>query len=149
VAVAQSKLATLLFAIELDRRARANAWGLLSVAAHPGYSRTNLQSTGPRDGKARQRRGWDLTGLLGQIPGMSQTAAEGALPALLAATGPDVQSGDYYGPGRNFGLVGPPVLLKLPARGQNEQIAAALWSISSELTLVTWPAAASPRVAAA
>jgi NAD(P)-dependent dehydrogenase (short-subunit alcohol dehydrogenase family) len=148
-AYAQSKLATLLFALELDRRARANAWGLLSVAAHPGYARTNLQSTGPRDGKAPDSGRWDVTRLLGSIPGMSQTAAEGAQPALLAATGPDVQSGDYYGPSGNFGLVGPPTLLKVPARARSEQIAAALWSVSTELTHVTWPAAVSQRVVAA
>src|SRR5260221_12841 len=76
----QSKLATLLFALELDRRARANGWGLLGIPAHPGYARPNLQSTGPRDGQAARRGGWDLGRMFASIPGVSQTAAAGALP---------------------------------------------------------------------
>jgi NAD(P)-dependent dehydrogenase (short-subunit alcohol dehydrogenase family) len=145
-AYAQSKLATLLFALELDRRARANAWGLLSVAAHPGYARTNLQSTGPRDGKSAQSGGWDLADIVGRVPGMSQSAADGARPTLLAATGPNVQSGDYYGPAGRFGLVGPPTRIRIPARARSAQIAATLWAISTELTHTTWP---TPGAAAA
>ncbi len=148
-AYAQSKLATLLFALELDRRARANRWGLLSVAAHPGYARTNLQSTGPRDGKAPRSGGWDFGHIFASIPGVSQTAAEGALPGLLAATGPDVQSGDYFGPSGSFGLVGSPTRIPVPGRARSAQKASALWAISTELTHASWPAAASSRAVAA
>jgi NAD(P)-dependent dehydrogenase (short-subunit alcohol dehydrogenase family) len=139
-AYAQSKLATLLFALELDRRSRANGWGLLSVAAHPGFARTNLQSTGPRDGKPAQRGGLNLGRVFARIPGVSQTAAEGALPGLLAATGPDVQSGDYYGPSGHFGLVGAPIRIAVPGRARSARVASVLWALSTELTHVSWPA---------
>jgi NAD(P)-dependent dehydrogenase (short-subunit alcohol dehydrogenase family) len=139
-AYAQSKLATLLFALELDRRTRANGWGLLSVAAHPGYARTNLQTTGPRDGKPARSGGWNFGRLLARIPGVSQTAVEGALPGLLAATGADVQSGDYYGPSGHFGLVGAPIRIAVPRRARSARVASALWALSTELTHVSWPA---------
>ncbi len=148
-AYAQSKLATLIFALELDRRARANGWGLLSVAAHPGFARTNLQSTGPRDGKVPHSGGWDVGRILASVPGVSQTAAEGAQPGLLAATAADVQSGDYFGPSGNFGLVGSPIRIAVPGRARSAQIAASLWAISTELTHVSWPPMISARAAAA
>jgi NAD(P)-dependent dehydrogenase (short-subunit alcohol dehydrogenase family) len=149
VAYAQSKLATLLFALELDRRARANGWGLLSVAAHPGFARTNLQSTGPRDGKASRTGGLDLGHIFASIPGVSQTAAEGALPAILAATGTDVRSGDYFGPSGNFGLVGAPKRIQIPGRARSAELASALWAVSTELTHVSWPASVSAQAVAA
>jgi NAD(P)-dependent dehydrogenase (short-subunit alcohol dehydrogenase family) len=147
-AYAQSKLATLMFALELDRRARANGWRLMSVAAHPGYARTNLQSTGPRDGQPPRSGGWDFGRIIARIPGVSQTAAEGALPGLLAATGPNVRSGDYFGPSGKFGLVGPPTRIQVPRRARSEQIASALWAVSTELTHVSWPTAVSARAVA-
>jgi NAD(P)-dependent dehydrogenase (short-subunit alcohol dehydrogenase family) len=148
-AYAQSKLATLMFALELDRRARANGWGVLSVAAHPGFSRTNLQSTGPRDGKSPRSGGLDLGRVFASIPGISQTAAAGALPTLLAATGPDVESGDYFGPSGTFGLVGSPIRIQVPQRARSAFGASALWAISTELTHVSWPAAAAAPALAA
>lgn len=134
----QSKLATLIFALELDRRSRTNGWGILSVAAHPGASRTNLQTTGPRDGKGPG--GWDLTALTMKVPGMWQSAAEGALPTLFAATSPDAQLGAYYGPSRRFGLVGPPGPARIPARARDEQTARELWAASEQLTGASWDA---------
>jgi hypothetical protein len=139
----------LMFAVELARRSRANGWGLLSVAAHPGTAHTNLQITGPRDGKSAARGGWDLTRLFMSIPGLAQSAADGALPTLRAATGADVQSGDYLGPSRNFGLIGSPTLIRMPGRAADADVARALWSISAQLTGVTWPDTAFPQSQAA
>jgi NAD(P)-dependent dehydrogenase (short-subunit alcohol dehydrogenase family) len=137
-AYAQSKLATLLLALELDRRSRAAGWGLLSAASHPGASRTNLQSTGPRDGAGGDRP--SISELIMRIPGVSQTAAEGALPTLFAATAPGVQGGDYFGPSRHLGMVGPPAPARLPRRARDQETAAALWNAAETLTGVTWGA---------
>ena len=91
----QSKLANALFTLELDRRLRAAGASTLSVGAHPGYTRTELQYRGPRlGGGSISAR---ALGLLTRIVG--QPAARGALPVLRAATDPDVQGGEYYGPG--------------------------------------------------
>jgi NAD(P)-dependent dehydrogenase (short-subunit alcohol dehydrogenase family) len=138
-AYAQSKLAMLMFAAELDRQSRANGWGLLSVAAHPGAAHTNLQTTGPLDGKLADGCGPNLIRLAMSIPGVAQSAAEGAWPTLLAATGADVRSGDYYGPSQNFGLIGSPTRIGLPERARDENVAWALWSLSTRLTGATWP----------
>ena len=86
----QSKLANAIFGLELDRRLRAAGSPVISVLAHPGYSATNLQSTGP-------------TGIMKAFLAvgnrlLAQNAEQGALPALYAATAPDVDGGDYYGP---------------------------------------------------
>ena len=101
-AYAQSKLAMLIFALELQRRSDRSGWRILSTAAHPGYARTDLISNGPGSS--------GLSGIAQRIlqPMMSQTAAEGALPQLLAATSPEAQPGGYYSPSRRFELVGPP-----------------------------------------
>jgi NAD(P)-dependent dehydrogenase (short-subunit alcohol dehydrogenase family) len=140
-AYAQSKLATLVFALELDRRSRAGDWGLLSAASHPGASRTNLQTTGARTGGGGRNSTEVLSKLLGSVPGVTQTAADGALATLLAATGPEVRGGDYYGPSRHLGMVGPPASARLPRRARDEQTASALWTAAESLTGVTWGAA--------
>ncbi|WP_164002290.1 oxidoreductase [Pyxidicoccus caerfyrddinensis] len=117
-----SKLANLLFMLELDRR--FGGMGLLSVAAEPGASATGLQK---QDLVAR------LTKLIGQ------SAAEGALPSLYAATMPDVKGGDYFHPGRRFGLVGPPAPSKFPKRARDTAMARVLWEASERLTGVSYP----------
>ena len=92
-AYAQTKLAMLMFAFELQRRSDAGGWGLMSNAAHPGYARTELIASGPGRGRLSSRIGGVLI-----APWASQTAAEGALPQLYAATSPDAVGGGYYGP---------------------------------------------------
>ncbi len=138
-AYGQSKLAMLMFAFELDRRSRAGGWGIVSVAAHPGFARTNLQTSGPRLGK--ERPGTSVFEVAGHIPGFSQSAAEGALPTLFAATSPSARSGGYYGPLHRFGLVGPPGPAHPPRRAGDPAVARALWTAAEELTRVRWPAA--------
>ena len=120
-AYAQSKLANLLFMLELERR----ALGPLSAAAHPGATITNLQKY------AFSR----LVKLMGQ------PAAQGALPTLFAATAPDAAGGAYYGPKDRFGMVGPPKLTRMPRRAFDAELAGALWERSEQLTGVRYPAA--------
>lgn len=138
-AYAQSKLANLLFALELDRRALAAGAPLVSVAAHPGYSSTHLAAAGPEaSGHPLVASIFDLGGSLA-----AQSADDGALPQLYAATMPDVRGGEFFGPGRLFEMRGAPVRVVPTARARDREAASRLWSVSERLTGVTyaWPAA--------
>ena len=130
-AYGQSKLANLLFAFELQRRSDAGGWGLLSDAAHPGYARTELIANGPGLGSLMSRVGGVLI-----APWASQSAADGALPQLFAATSPDAEPGGYYGPCRMFELVGPPAQARISQAAQDQAVAARLWELSEALTHV-------------
>lgn len=90
-AYGQSKLAMLIFALELQRRSGANGWNLISNAAHPGFSRTSLFTSGPGG----------LASLASDFaaPFFGQSATDGARPILFAATSPKAAGGGYYGPG--------------------------------------------------
>ena len=131
-AYCQSKLAMLMFALELERRSNAAGWGLLSNAAHPGYALTDLIANGPGT------RG--LLGQLGKIlqPFASQSAAEGALPTLFAATSPEAQPGGYYGPNWFYELKGPPEPAKIMPQAKDAAAAARLWDTSAALTCVSF-----------
>ncbi|GES42819.1 dehydrogenase [Rhizobium dioscoreae] len=131
-AYCQSKLATLLFSLELDRIARAEGWKLKSVAAHPGYAATGLQTTGPRMGRDRAGGLEIATKLLG--PFLSHTAAAGALPSLFAATSPTAEGGAMYGPNGFYELKGPPVRAKIAAHARDQAIWRRLWDVSEQLT---------------
>src|SRR5258707_8963060 len=97
----QSKLAMLMFALELQRRSDAAGWNLISNAAHPGWARTDLFTNGPGAG---------LLAFASQLaaPLFSQSAESGALPTLFAATSPQAKGGGYYGPNGLNELKGPP-----------------------------------------
>lgn len=138
-AYGQSKLAALLFAIELGRRSALGGWGIVSAAAHPGSCTTNLQVTGSQFGKATVQRPVNATTLVMRIPGLSHSADQGALSLLRAATGVDVESGDYFGPSRNFEAVGPPAPAKIPRPARKADAASALWTAAEGLTGVSWP----------
>jgi NAD(P)-dependent dehydrogenase (short-subunit alcohol dehydrogenase family) len=126
-AYAQSKLANLLFAYELQQRFEGAGVDALAAAAHPGWTATNLPVHRPI---VRM-----LNPLIGQKPEM------GALPALYAATAPDVQGGGYYGPRSWGGLRGHPTRARPNARSLDAAVAARLWAVSEELTGVRyhWP----------
>jgi NAD(P)-dependent dehydrogenase (short-subunit alcohol dehydrogenase family) len=126
LAYSQSKLANLLFAFELQRRAVAAGWNLLSVAAHPGYAATNLQSAGPA-GRV-ERMTMVVTNRL-----VAQSAEMGALPTLYAAVA-DLPGGSFVGPNGFMGLRGHPHLVTASARAYDEDDARRLWSVSEELT---------------
>ena len=126
----QSKFANVLFGLELDRRVRAAGIGVRSVLAHPGYSATNLQSSGP-------------TGLSKQLMKVSnrliaQSAEMGALPELYAAVDPGARGGRFYGPGGFAEMRGYPAEVQPATAARDEETARRLWDISQQLTGVTW-----------
>jgi NAD(P)-dependent dehydrogenase (short-subunit alcohol dehydrogenase family) len=125
-AYGQSKVANLLFAIELDRRLRAAGWRVQSLAAHPGYSATNLQSTGPTrlDGAVMA-----VTNRL-----FAQSAEMGALPTLYAATYPGLEGGTLIGPGGIGEQRGHPKPVPPRGRALDEALARRLWTVSEQLT---------------
>lgn len=129
----QSKLAMLMFALELDRRSQANGWGLTSVAAHPGFARTDLISNGPAHGNPVYAWG---AGVLATFA--SHSAADGALPTLMAATMPGVTGGQYFGPQGFQEMKGPPGPGKIEPQALDARVAADLWSASEALTGVPW-----------
>jgi NAD(P)-dependent dehydrogenase (short-subunit alcohol dehydrogenase family) len=129
-AYAQSKLANLLFAFELDRRLKAGGWSVISVAAHPGYSATNLQLSGP---PPHERFLMRLSNRL-----IAQPAEMGALPLLYAATAPDLPGGSYVGPDGPAEMRGHPVLVQATKRANDEESARRLWDMSERLTGVTY-----------
>jgi NAD(P)-dependent dehydrogenase (short-subunit alcohol dehydrogenase family) len=132
-AYCESKLANLIFAKELDRRAGER---LTSVAAHPGYAATNLQQAGPRmhGNKAREA----LYGLVNLT--IAQSDAAGAQPSLLAATAPDVRGGQCYGP-RGLGQSrGAPRRVPTHPRAASAEAGRRLWKVSEERTGVRYEA---------
>jgi NAD(P)-dependent dehydrogenase (short-subunit alcohol dehydrogenase family) len=140
-AYGQSKLAVLMFARELDRRSKEAGWGILSDAAHPGLTKTNLQTSGPSHGRSKPstmeqfyKLSWRLT------PFLWQEIDEGILPALYAATSPQADGGAFYGPRGIYEAAGGGVAAaKVPARARNEADCRRLWDISEKLTGVSYP----------
>ena len=135
-AYAQSKLANLLFAFELQRRADAAGADLRSTAAHPGYAATNLQSAGPRLAGSRVSEAGAavVTRVIGQ------SAAAGALPTLRAGTDPAVRGGEVFGPGGPLEMRGAPKQVAVSKRARDRALAARLWAVSEEKTGVGYPA---------
>jgi len=140
-AYGQSKLAVLMFARELDRRSKEAGWGILSDAAHPGLTKTNLQISGPSHGQSKPstmerlyKLSWRLT------PFLWQEIDEGILPALYAATSPQAEGGAFYGPHGIYEAAGGGVATaKVPARARNDADCRRLWEISEQLTGVSYP----------
>ncbi|TMC52416.1 MAG: SDR family NAD(P)-dependent oxidoreductase [Chloroflexi bacterium] len=137
-AYAQSKLSNLLFTLELDRRLKAAGLPMISVAAHPGYSATNLQNNAvPRQLRFLARMANAL---------MAQSAEIGALPLLYAATYPDLPGGSYIGPDGPAEMRGYPTVVQPSDKAKDVEDASRLWQISEKLTRVTYempaPAAA-------
>ena len=122
----ESKLANLVFALELDRRATAAGSAVVSVAAHPGYAATNLTKTGPSVG------GLSLPGIgMHQISKIiGQPASHGAWPLLMAATDPTLTGGEYVGPGALGGMRGRPKLVGTSSVARDEGLAHDLWAAS-------------------
>jgi len=124
-AYAQSKLADLMFALELDRRLRAAGSRIKSIAAHPGYAATNLQTAAPPL----------LDRLIGQLGNVlvAQSADMGALALLYAATHPDVEGGAYVGPDGIGEFRGHPHITTPSGSALDEDVAKRLWTVSEEL----------------
>jgi NAD(P)-dependent dehydrogenase (short-subunit alcohol dehydrogenase family) len=125
-AYGQSKLANLLFALELDRRLRAAGSTVKSLAAHPGYAATNLQFAGPpRVDAAIMRLGNRL---------LAQGDEMGALPTLYAATEPGLESGTFCGPDGFLEQHGHPKRVSPGSGARDEEVARRLWQVSEEMT---------------
>jgi len=126
----QSKLANVLFARELDRRLRERGSVVASLAAHPGYAATNLQTAAP---PAFDRAVFAISNRL-----LAQSAEMGALPQLYAATRPDLEGGLFIGPDGFEEQRGHPKVTQPVKRGRDAGTAARLWSVSEELTEVAF-----------
>ncbi|WP_426421226.1 SDR family oxidoreductase [Bradyrhizobium genosp. A] len=131
-AYCQSKLAMLMFSLELQRRSDAAGWGLRSVAAHPGYARTDLIPNGPGINTLQWRVGRLLQPLI------SQSAAEGALPTLFVATSAGAEPGSYYGPNGFYELKGAPAPARIMPQAKDFASAARLWDVSATLSGVSF-----------
>lgn len=125
-AYGRSKLANLLFTYELQRRLTAAGKNTLAVAAHPGWTATNLTRYASNNMRFMDR-------IFGQRPAM------GALPTLYAATAPDVRGGEYFGPGGFQEMRGYPKKAESNELSHDEEIARRLWEVSEDLTQVTYP----------
>lgn len=133
-----SKLANLAFARELQRRSDEHCWGITSAAAHPGGTKTNLQSTGPRDGKAPSARQEKRSARF------MQGVDVGILPSLYAATSTQVTPGGYYGPNGFLETRGEPAPARLPRAARDATAAVMLWDVSEQLTGVEYASIAEP-----
>ena len=122
----QSKLACLIFALELQRRSEEFGWGITSMAVHPGISRTDLLHNAPGRRSAQ--------GLVRSLLWfLFQPAAQGALPTLFAATSRDAIGGRYYGPDRLSETRGYPAEARIPEQAMESHVARKLWDISERL----------------
>jgi NAD(P)-dependent dehydrogenase (short-subunit alcohol dehydrogenase family) len=131
-AYAQTKLACLIFALELQRRSDAAGWGIQSMASHPGVSRTDLQVN--RN---------DVVGFVRRnLPFLYQPAPQGALPTLYAATAPDALGGRYYGPTGLMEARGALGFAQVPAAATDAETAARLWGVSEKLGGTRFPSPA-------
>lgn len=135
-AYGQSKLANMMFALELHRRlslAGEAGASVRAVAAHPGWTATDLQRT---------------SGFMRAFnPLLAMKPEDGALPTLRAATDPEAESGSYWGPSRFLELNGPPDRARIPKHAQNAAVAARLWEESEQRTGVTFVFDAAPGAA--
>lgn len=135
-----AKLAQLMFAVELDRRSRLGGWGLVSNAAHPGLTKTNLLS-GASYGRATptvQARFARLTWRV--LPFMWLEVDEGIKPALYAAVSPEAQGGKYYGPRGFYETArGGVTFARVPRLARSETDMAQLWQLSERLSAVRYP----------
>jgi NAD(P)-dependent dehydrogenase (short-subunit alcohol dehydrogenase family) len=129
-----SKLANILFAKELDRRARAAHSGLLSVAVHPGVSTTSIFENGPG---AHSLKAIAVKVL---APVLMQKDDAGALPTLYAATSAEAKGGEYIGPDGFQELKGSPVVVQPRPQALDGAVGERLWAVSEELTGVHYPA---------
>ena len=129
----ESKLANLMFALELERRARKSASKLVSIPVHPGISRTAIFANGPGTN--------DLKAIAVKIlaPVMTQDDAAGALPTLYAATAPEAKGGEFIGPDGFMGFRGAPAVEQPKPQALDEAVAKRLWTVSEELTGVVYP----------
>lgn len=137
-AYSQSKIAFGLFGIELDRRSRANGWGITSNLSHPGVAPTSLLAARPELGRSSDTLGRRLISAMSARGILVGTVESAGLPALLAATSPDAVGGSFYGPSGTGHVGGAPAEQKLFSRLRDENEAARIWERSEALTGVSF-----------
>ena len=130
----QSKLANLLFTYELDRRARAKELPLRALAAHPGFAGTHLAANGQYGRSA----GGIATILDASVKAVSQPAAQGAWPLLMAATA-DLPGATYVGPGGLGEMRGSPQIVTSARLSHDMDAQRRLWALSEETTGIRYP----------
>ncbi len=123
-AYGDSKIANLYFTYELADKTKGNANAPIITAAHPGWTRTELQ------------RHSGLFRFLNNF--FAQGVEMGAAPTIRAATDPEAKSGDYYGPSKHFEMHGSPIIVKSNPRSHDKESAKKLWDLSQELTGVQY-----------
>ncbi len=134
LAYGRSKLANLLFAIELQRRAERSGKVLISAACNPGYAATNLQAAGPKmEGSRLMQSFWAFSNRY-----FAESAATGAWPTLYAATSPEVRGGDYIAPIYLGTARKSPHRARPSSAARDPETAARLWEISEQLTGVQY-----------
>ncbi|OIH94532.1 SDR family oxidoreductase [Curtobacterium sp. MCBA15_001] len=133
-AYAQSKLADLLLALHLHTLSVELDWPLVSTAAHPGYTRTNLQAAGRSLGGSRPVPGGQRA-----MP-FNQGVEQGSEPLLFAAVGRSAVGGAYYGPSGPFGMTGPTTTVSIPGPARSTDLARSLWAVAEDLTGTSLPA---------
>jgi NAD(P)-dependent dehydrogenase (short-subunit alcohol dehydrogenase family) len=135
----QSKLAVTLWARELERRSRLDAWGIVSNVAHPGLTVTNLQGSGPNMGRNSESAMSRFFPLIGRyFPSLVQQPATGALPALYAATSPDARGDIFYGPSGPGHFTGTPAEQAYYKTAENMPEATQVWEVAEKLTHVAY-----------
>lgn len=135
----QSKLAIMLFALELDRCSRTRDWGFTSNVSHPGITATNLLAAHPEMGRPNDTLAVRSIRRASKRGRFAQTVPEGILPALYAATSPKAEGGVFYGPSGFAHLAGAPAEQKLYKPARSVEDAAKIWVVSERLTRVAFP----------
>lgn len=139
-AYSQSKIANLMFGLELHRRSAAAGWGVTSTVSHPGITATNLLAAQPHLGRTRDTPAVRVIRALARVGILSQTVDRGLLPALYAAVHPDSRSGAFYGPRGFRHLSGPPAEQEVYRPARDAADAARLWEVSERLVGVAFAA---------
>ena len=132
----QSKLANLLFGLELDRRSRSGGWGIVSTVAHPGTTLTNLYASGPNLGREKPAPHQAIMTRLARWGVLVQAVDQGLQPLLYAATSPQAQGGHFYGPDGPGQFTGGPAELPIYRAARDEAAASRLWDLSTRLAHV-------------
>lgn len=131
-AYSQSKIANLMFGLELNRRSERGGWGITSNVSHPGVTATNLLAAQPHMGRTGDTFAVRLIRLLARM-GLTQTVDQGLLPALYAATHSDAEGGRFYGPRGFRHLTGAPAEQPVYEPARDAADAARLWGMSERL----------------
>ncbi len=129
-----SKLANLLFVSEIERLRITNNWSFIPIAVHPGYSDTNLQAVASQmRGAATEEK---VTMFINKV--MAQPASQGALPTLAASVYPNLNGASFIGPDGLLEMRGYPKLTRAKSLAYDQTLAKNLWTVSEELTKVSW-----------